>query len=538
VSQLTDDGRHPKLGTLVSDGSRIYFNEGLQGSKKIMQVSTAGGETSELPTRLADPETIAIAPDGSSLMVSDGQGDLNPFWIVPLPTGEPRPLGTITGQDGSLFPDGRVVFAQHTDLFIAEKDGSNVRKLLAVGEYAVCPRVSPDGTRIIFLLVVPKEQSNILAEVSVDGSDYHEVMRGTSDAPVFCGAWTPDGNYVVTRRSWDIWAVPMRTRVLARRYKPVQLTNGPLRYWNLSPSRDGRHIFAIGLKLRGELVRYDKQSSQFVPLPFLSSISARAPKFSQDGQWAVYRSYSDGILWRSRPDGTDRMQLTYPPTQVAFSVISPDGKKVAFQSTKGVIVVMNMDGTSKREIQRKDAHLSDWSPDGDSLVLAVPIEGKRIGEESYQELETIDLQSGKSSVVPSSQAIYAPATSQGIYAAAWVASDTLIAATIMSPTEDQKSWQKLVALDLPSGKRTELVSGLIVSWSPSPDRKYIYYRTGGTEPKCMRIRLSDRKLEEVASLKDLRQPVDATFSVAPDGSPIFSRDVGTQEIYSIAVKWP
>jgi len=131
VSQLTDDGRHPKLGTLVSDGSRIYFNEGLQGSEKIMQVSTAGGETSEIPTRLADPETIAITPDGSSLMVADGEGDVNPFWLVPLPTGEPRPLGTITGQDGSLFPDGRVVFAQHTDLFIAEKDGSNVRKLLA-----------------------------------------------------------------------------------------------------------------------------------------------------------------------------------------------------------------------------------------------------------------------------------------------------------------------------------------------------------------------------------------------------------------------
>ena len=34
------------------------------------------------------------------------------------------------------------------------------------------------------------------------------------------------------------------------------------------PSRDGKQIFAIGTKRRGELVRYDMQSHQFVP--FLS----------------------------------------------------------------------------------------------------------------------------------------------------------------------------------------------------------------------------------------------------------------------------
>ena len=327
----------------------------------------------------------------------------------------------------------------------------------------------------------------------------------------------------------------MRTGVFRKRYKPVQLTSGPLFYWSLCPSRDGRHIFAIGVKERGELARYDKRSNQFVP--FLPGISMRAPRFSQDGQWIVYLSFSDRTLWRSRADGTDRMQLTYPPTQVDLSVISPEGKKVAFQSIKGAIVVMNMDGTSRREIQRKDARLSDLSPDGDSLVVAVPIEGKRVGEENYQELETIDLQSGKSSVVPSSQGVYATPSMLGVQAAAWLASNTLIAATLMSPTEDQKSWLKLLALDLHSGKRTELVSGPIVGWSLSPDRKYIYYRTGGTEPKCMRIRLSDRKVEEIAGL-DLRQKLTGGFSVAPDGSLMFMRYIGTQEIYSIAVKWP
>jgi len=53
----------------------------------------------------------------------------------------------------------------------------------------------------------------------------------------------------------------------------------------------------------------------------------------------------------------------------------------------------------------------------------------------------------------------------------------------------------------------------------------------------MRVRLSDRKVEEIGRL-DLRQKLKAGFSVAPDGSPVFMKYIGTQEIYSLAVKWP
>jgi hypothetical protein len=43
VTQLTDDGE-PK-SNLVSDGPRLYFNEGPTRSWKIAQVSTTGGRT-------------------------------------------------------------------------------------------------------------------------------------------------------------------------------------------------------------------------------------------------------------------------------------------------------------------------------------------------------------------------------------------------------------------------------------------------------------------------------------------------------------
>jgi hypothetical protein len=52
-------------------------------------------------------------------------------------------------------------------------------------------------------------------------------------------------------------------------------------------------------------------------------------------------------------------------------------------------------------------------------------------------------------------------------------------------------------------------------------------------------------VETITSLKDFHfaaytqvHGADTQVSVAPDGSPVFTRDVGTQEIYALNVKWP
>jgi hypothetical protein len=80
----------------------------------------------------------------------------------------------------------------------------------------------------------------------------------------------------------------------------------------------------------------------------------------------------------------------------------------------------------------------------------------------------------------------------------------------------------------------------VINWAHSPDYQYVYYTTGGAEPKALRIRLADHKVENIASLKDLRRapgPDGSTqISVAPDGSAIVTRDIGTEEIYALATR--
>jgi hypothetical protein len=58
----------------------------------------------------------------------------------------------------------------------------------------------------------------------------------------------------------------------------------------------------------------------------------------------------------------------------------------------------------------------------------------------------------------------------------------------------------------------------------------------GIAPKVKRFRFSDHQIETITSEGDLR--LLGYIGAAPDGSPVLSRDMGTQEIYALNVRWP
>ena len=79
------------------------------------------------------------------------------------------------------------------------------------------------------------------------------------------------------------------------------------------------------------------------------------------------------------------------------------------------------------------------------------------------------------------------------------------------------------------------------NWMISPDSRYLYFTTRGAEPKVERIRFADQQIETITGLKDLHSVLIGGWSqlnVAPDGSPIFTRDTGYQEVYALNVRWP
>jgi Tol biopolymer transport system component len=286
-------------------------------------------------------------------------------------------------------------------------------------------------------------------------------------------------------------------------------------------SPDGKQVFTVGTKQRGEVVRYDSTLKKFVPT--FSGIPAFNQTFSRDGAWVAYASYPGHTLWRSRSDGTDRLQLTFPPAQVYYPFISPDGTRVAYGTLDGATYVISMKGGIPQKVTDRDCAGANWSPDGNSLVFT------EVRDVAHPQLQIVDLQTGKLSVIPGSQ---------DLLGGQWIAEDLIVAAT--------GNRDKLLAFNVKTQQWSDLVSGAqpgaVIDWAHSPDYKYLYYTTGGPEPTIMRIRLADHKSEVIGSLKGLRLakgPDNGTqISVAPDGSPLFTLDVGTQEIYALTVKWP
>ena len=102
--------------------------------------------------------------------------------------------------------------------------------------------------------------------------------------------------------------------------------------------------------------------------------------------------------------------------------------------------------------------------------------------------------------------------------------------------------QKLLIFDVTAQKWSDLAQGSISAIRWAQDNKYVYFDTqSSTEPAVYRVRLSDRKMETVASLKNLRRvilPFQAWMGLTPEGSPLLMRDTGTQEVYALDFEQP
>jgi len=388
---------------------------------------------------------------------------------------------------------------------------------------------SPDGKKVRFTL--SKDATESIWEAAVNGSDLHPVLPGWNNPPSeCCGSWTPDGRYFVFQSTHngrsDIWAIREERTLFGRpNHKPTQLTTGPMDFLGPLPGRDNKTLFVIGWQQRGELVRYDIKTQQFVQ--YMPGVSVQSNvDFSRDGVWIAYVSSPEGSLWRSKVDGSERLQLTFPPLSTYQPRWSPDGKKVAFEAVAPgqpwKMYVIATDGGEPEEVMTGIGDLG-WSPDGSSMIFHSGMAG--FSDSSPRAIHLLDLKSREVTTLPGSEGLYSPR---------WSPDGHYIAALRVGP-------ESLQVFDVGTKKWTELTKIVVGFPIWSTDSRYIYFDSLKGAPNLYRVRIADRRLEQVASLQSIRLAPNfggALSGLAPDNSPLVVRDLGNQDIYALDVEWP
>jgi Tol biopolymer transport system component len=526
------------MGNMLTDGARVYVTQFRPEGLVLAQVSTTGGESSRILTPIKDMIIHDISSDHSQILVGNivptGSGEA-PLWTVPVPAGSPRRLDDIVATQGTWSRDGsQLVFAKASALYLAKTDGSGSHLLVSVRGIPFAARFSPDGSRIRFS-IQSSTNTNSLWEVRVDGSNLRQLLAGWHTVPnECCGRWTEDGRYYLfeygTGRENNIFALAESTSIFRKAsHTAVQLTSGPVLYSTAVPDLNGRKLFVQGIQPRGELVRYDAKIQQFVP--FLGGISATDVAFSRDGKWVTYVNIPDLTLWRSRVDGTERLQLTYPPAAAALPRWSPDGTQIAYHSAEfgkpWKIFLASTQGGSPQELLSENVHEVDvtWSGDGTQLAFG---RLSTVDTESA-DIRVVDLKTRKVSSLPGSKGLFSPRWSpDGHYLAALTIQGSKQLMLYDVRTQQWSEWlTEDAAFDYPQ-------------WSA--DSRYIYWDNFTTvNLRCRRIKVGEHRAEDLFGLNELRRYFGlfgAWSGQGSDDSRLFVRDISTQDIYALDVDFP
>jgi Tol biopolymer transport system component/DNA-binding winged helix-turn-helix (wHTH) protein len=540
IEQLTHAGRMDAYQPLTTDGSRIFFLEREGDHWNNMQIAATGGESSPFPLPFHNAVILDISPDQSELLIApftSRTGNL-PLWVVPLVKGAPHRIGNLSADHATYSPDGlRFALSRQDGIYLADRDGSNARRIVAYT--GGCGRVawSPDGKLLRFTLWDPATQRGSIWEVSVGGGKMRPLFPDWKNSlDEWSGRWTVDGAYFIFLSTQDVksgradlWALREPPKLFPwLQSGPIQLTSGPIGYGDPFPSRDPRILYAGGAgggtePINSVIVDIPSRRAK----PFLPELGARELAFSPDGQSVLF--VGENSLWRSRQDGTQRYQLvknliSFPAW---FPRWSPDSKKILFWGKmEGIYIMPAEGGASQLILPTQEGNSPDWGPDGQRIVYSAR-EQKADHSGSQTALYFYDLASQQSIRIPKSE---------GLAEVRWSPDGRFLAAI----TEGSST---LKLYDMKRKQWTEIASGKLMAmpvWAA--DSRYVYSQDilEPGEP-IYRFMADHPAKERFYSFEDLLQTdvLRCGFDgFGPDGSLLVKLTRGGFNVYRIQLELP
>src|SRR5215469_8354303 len=546
VQQLTHSGQVDPWGKLVTDGNRIYFVVRDVTGWNLMQTSVEGGSVQRTPTPFDNTRILDLSPDHSQFLIGQltRRGEETALWLWPVQGGAPRRLGDVSAQEAVWSPSGdQIAFVQGESIQTTDPEGGHIRE---VARFHPAPHAlvwSPDGKRLRFTQTDLIEGTDSMWEMGADRSSLRQVLpEGQRGPHEGSGTWLAGGRYFAFSSGVDLraslavdthaslWVMEENRGLFrSRSGDPVQLTRGPIAFDHPTAIGDGSRIFAIGSHNEYQLLRMDPRT--LAKTAMLAESGATDMDFSLDGQWVVYAARENGTLWKSRIDGSNRVQLTAGATGAFAPHWSPDQKEILFTGflldRQPRLYVVSAQGGAPKSVLPSDnkwASVSgDWRTDGRQIVLDV----QEMESGRDPNIRIFDLESGKLATLPGSEGLLEPR---------WSADGRYIAA--LNPKKKQvflydckfEAWSVLAEANFPSALR----------WSPAGDALY-YQDTDDVEEAIFRVPMAKREAERVVRLGDLLSTgaARAIFTgLSPDGSLYVTADHGDVDVYAVDLKLP